>query len=290
VQICRYTAAMAGLHPQVVHFTIVLAILGVAFRLLSLLGRPAFASPTASTLLLLAALSGFVSAQTGDAAHGPVERIPGVRDAVVEHEAWGERARNILIVVGLIELVGLAMWRSSRLRTVHITAAVVGLVAVAFVYEAAEHGGDLVYSYAGGPGIRSGDPEDVQRLLLAGLYHQTLKDREAGHLTEAGELAAFAARRFPNDIEVRLFAAESMLLDRKDPQAAIAALASIDVPPDNRILRTRRATLQADAFEQAGQKDAAVAVLQPIVEAYPTNTRLKQRLDELKGAGPAEAR
>ena len=116
---------------------------------------------------------------------------------------------------------------------------------------------------------------------------KVINDR-LGH--EAGELAAFAARRFPNDIEVRLFAAESMLLDRKDPQAAIAALASIDVPPDNRILRTRRATLQADAFEQAGQKDAAVAVLQPIVEAYPTDTRLKQRLDELKGAGPAEAR
>jgi predicted Zn-dependent protease len=182
------------------------------------------------------------------------------------------------------------MWRSSRLRMVHMAAAVVGLVAVAFVYEAAEHGGDLVYSYAGGPGIRSGDPQDVQRLLLAGLYHQTLKDREAGNLAQAGELASFAARRFPNDTEVRLFAAESLLLDRKDPQAAIAALATIDVPPDNRILRIRRATLQADAFEQAGQKDAAVAVLQPIVEAYPTNTRLKQRLDELKGAGPAEAR
>jgi uncharacterized membrane protein len=281
---------MAGLHPQVVHFTIVLAIIGVAFRLLSLYGRPAFASPAASTLLLLAALSGLLSAQTGDAAHEPVEQMPGLRPAVQDHEAWGERARNVLLIVGVIELVGLAMWRSSRRRTVHIAAAVVGVVAVLCVYEASEHGGDIVYGYAGGPGIRSGDPEDVERLLLAGLYQQSMKDREAGNLAAASELAALAARRFPNDTEVRLFAAESLLVDNKDPQSAIAALAAIDVPADNRILRTRRAALQADAFEMAGQKDAAVAVLQPIVEAYPTNTRLKQRLDALKGAGPAEAR
>jgi uncharacterized membrane protein len=34
---------MEGLHPQIVHFTIALVVMGVAFRLISLLGRPAFA-------------------------------------------------------------------------------------------------------------------------------------------------------------------------------------------------------------------------------------------------------
>ena len=47
--------------------------------------------------------------------------------------------------------------------------------------------------------------------------------------------------------------------------------------------------MQADAFEAAGQKDAAVAILQPIVEAYPTNARLKQRLEALKGQAVASA-
>jgi uncharacterized membrane protein len=40
---------MAALHPQVVHFTIVPTIIGVAFRLVSLVGKPAFASPAATT-------------------------------------------------------------------------------------------------------------------------------------------------------------------------------------------------------------------------------------------------
>jgi uncharacterized membrane protein len=278
---------MAELHPQVVHFTVALAFTGVAFRLVSLLGRPAFAGPTAAVLLLLAALFGFVSAQSGTAAHGPVERAPGARPPVMDHEAWGERARNMLLIVGVIELVGLALVRSPKAKVVRIAAASIGVVALFFVYEAAEHGGDLVYSYAGGVGIRSGDPKDVERLLLAGLYHQSLQDRKAGNREQAAELVSLAARRFPADAEVRLLAAESLLIDQRNAQGAIDALAAIEVPADNRVLRTRRATLQADAFEAAGQKDAAIAILQPIVEAFPTNVRLKERLDALRGAGPA---
>lgn len=274
---------MAALHPQVVHFTIVLAIIGVAFRLVSLFGRPSFASPAATTLLLLAAVSGVVSAQSGTAAHGPVERAPGARPAVTEHEEWGERARTALLVLGVVELAGLALRRSSKAAAINIAAAVVGVAAVFCVYEAGEHGGELVYAYAGGVGIRSGDPKDVERLMLTGLYQQGLQDRKAGRTKEAADLFALAARRFPDDTEVRLLAAESLLLDGKNPQAAIDALAAVSVAPDNRILATRRATLQADAFEAAGQKDAAIAVLQPVVEAFPTNTRLKQRLDGLKG-------
>ena len=83
---------MAELHPQIVHFTIALAFLGVAFRLISLIGRPAFAGPTAAVLLILAALFGFFATQSGAAAHGPVERAPGARRPVTDHEAWGERA------------------------------------------------------------------------------------------------------------------------------------------------------------------------------------------------------
>jgi uncharacterized membrane protein len=78
---------LAALHPQIVHFTIVLAIVGAAFRVVSLLGKPAFASPAATTLLLLAALSSVASVQSGTDAHGPVERVPGARTAVQEHDS-----------------------------------------------------------------------------------------------------------------------------------------------------------------------------------------------------------
>src|SRR2546426_12629456 len=57
---------------------------------------------------------------------------------------------------------------------------VVGLMVAVSLYEAAEHGGDLVYGYAGGVGVRSGDPADVARLLVAGLYQQAMLDRRQG--------------------------------------------------------------------------------------------------------------
>lgn len=276
--------AMAEIHPQIVHFTIVLVILGVAFRLLSLLGRVTFAGPAAATLLILAAGAAVLSVQSGAAAHGPVERVPGSRPAVVEHEEWGERARNVVLLLGAVELLALALRRSPRVRYVQAASAVVGVVAVLAVYEAGKHGGELVYNYAGGVGIRSGDPQDVERLMLAGLYHQAQAERQAGHGAESASLIGVAARHFPADLEVQLMAAESLLVDQMNPAAAIEALAGIDLPQNNRILRTRRATLQADSFVAAGDTASATHALEAILAEFP-NPRLQQRLDALK-AGP----
>ena len=271
---------LAALHPQVVHFAVALTIVGALFRVVSLLRRPAWVSPAATTLLLMAALAGFVSAQSGTAAHGPVERVPGARPAVQEHEEWGERARNILFLVAVIEIVGLALRHTPKAAVVNGVAAVASVVAVGAMYEAGEHGGKLVYSYAGGIGIRSGDPKDVERLLLAGYYQQAMADRKAGRSDSAAQLIKDAAGRFGADPEIHLVAAESILLDQKNPQGAIDALASMEPPPQ---LRVRRGMLQADAFEAMGQKDAAVAVLQALVSQTP-NPRVQQRLDKLKGA------
>ena len=150
------------------------------------------------------------------------------------------------------------------------------------LYEAGEHGGQLVYSYAGGVGIRSGDPADVSRLLLAGLYNGAQAERKAGRLDEASKLMTLAAERHPNDAEVQLAASESLLLDRKDPRAAIEKLRSIQPPQDNRSLRIRHGMLTADALEAAGQKEGAAAVVQALVTEYPDVARLKQRLETLK--------
>jgi uncharacterized membrane protein len=271
----------AALHPQVVHFTIVLAIVGVAFRVVSLLGRPAFAGPAATTLLVGAALAAVVSVQTGTAAHGPVERVPGSRPAVTEHEEAGERARMVLLALGALELVGLAMRRSPKVKIVNAAAAALGLVAVFAVYEAAEHGGELVYNYAGGIGLRSGDPQDVERLLLAGYYHQAMAERAAGRSQQAAALIGDAADRHPDDLELQLLVAESFIVDTKSPEAAAAALTRIQIPPDNRLLGLRRATLLADAYEAMGQKAAAVAALESVLQSFP-NPRLQQRLDNLR--------
>ena len=272
---------MGALHPQVVHFTIVLAIVGVAFRLVSLVGKPAFVGPAATTLLLLAAASSVVSVRSGTAAHGPVERAPGARPAVMEHEEWGERTQTALLIVGAIEILGLFLRRSPKVRLVHSLAAIAGLAAVFCVYETGEHGGELVYSYAGGVGIRSGDPKDVERLLLAGYYHQAQAERNAGRSDQAADLLAAAAARFPADPEVQMLAADSLLRDRKNPQGALDALARVTLPRDNRFMAFQHSTLQADAYEALGRKDAAASALEAVLKTFP-NPRLQQRVDALR--------
>jgi len=272
---------MAYFHPQLVHFAIALLVVGVILRLISLAGRPAFVAPAAFTLLLVGTVAATLAVQSGVAAHGPVERVPGSRDAVVEHEEWGIRTRNVFFAVIAIEAVAFLLWRSPRRRMALIASGVVGLAGLFCLYEAGEHGGELVYGYAGGVGIRSGNTKDVERLLLAGYYHQALAERSAGRADQAATLFSAAAARFPTDPEVRMLEAESMLRDRDNPQGALDALAKIDLPPGNRFMAFQRATLQADAHEALGQKDAAASALESVVKTFP-NPRLQQRIDALR--------
>jgi uncharacterized membrane protein len=277
---------MATYHPQIVHFVIALLGVGVVLRVISLLGRPAFVGPMATTLLLLGTTASVFAVTSGDAAHGPVERVPGSRPAVEEHEEWGIRTRNVFLGVAALELVALALHRSNKRTWAKGAAAALGLVGLGCLYEAGEHGGHLVYGYAGGVGIRSGDPKDVENLLLAGLYHQALQDRAQGRAADAAALMDLAARRFPSEPEVQLAAAESLLLDRKDPATALELLNRIAVPDDNRAARLRQGNLRVDALVAAGQREAAIGVLDSLLTAYPDNAALRRRLTELKEKPP----
>ena len=275
---------MAAYHPQIVHFAVALLAIGVVFRALSLAGRPTFLGPAAITLLTLGTVAAVLAAASGDAAHGPIERIPGARAAVTLHEAWGERTRTVFLGVVALEAVGFLFMRSPKRRYFTVTSVAVGLVGLACLYQAGEYGGRLVYGYAGGVGTRSGDPQDVGRLLLAGLYGEAQVERQAGHASNAADLLSQAGKRFPDDIEVQLAVAESTLLDRKDAAAALAALRNITPARENRPLRIRHGLLMADALEAAGQRDGAAAVVQALLTDFPNVPRIKQRLDALTSA------
>ena len=247
--------SLAYYHPWIVHFAIALLVVGVVFRLISLAGRAAFTGPAALTLLLLGTGAAVIAVQSGDDVHGPVERVPGARDMVKEHEEWGERTRNVFFLVVALELLALILRKRGRSRPLHIASALVGLGGLFCLYEASEHGGDLVYSYAGGVGVRSGNPEDIGRLLLAGIYHQAQLERRQGRLEEAARLFEEMARRFPESPSVQLLAAESLLEDRHDATAALSTLEGITIPEDNRRLVYRSGLLLADALRAAGEKE-----------------------------------
>lgn len=276
--------SLATFHPVVVHFAIALAVAGVLLRVLSLSGRAAWSGPAAATLLLTVALAFAAADRSGKDAHGPVERVPGSAQAVIAHEEWGERAYRTFAVVALLELVALAFRRRGWAKPVLLASALVGVGGLYPLYQAGARGGELVYSYAGGVGIRSGAPEDVGRLLLAGLHHQAQLDRKAQRPQDAAALIELAARRFPADPGVQLAAAESLLLDRQDAAAATAALQALSVPADDRRLRMRRGFLLADALERGGDRQAAISTLEQLSAELPGNARLEKRLDELRAA------
>ena len=272
-------------HPQIVHFVIALLFVGVGARVLSLLPLPprlGFLSPAAAVLVILGSVASVVAAEAGDQTHDVVERIPGARAAVQDHERWGERARNVFIAVGLLEIAGLALVGRRAARGVQIAAAVVGVAGLAVLYEAGEHGGELVYAYAGGVGTRSGDSADVTRLIVAGLYNGALQDRAAGRPTDAARLLQELGRRMPNDTNVRFLQIESTLRDARNPAGALAALDSVSVPANDRRLQVRLGSLRADALAAAGKKDSARAVIQGLLARFGNNPRLKQQLDRMQ--------
>jgi uncharacterized membrane protein len=268
-------------HPILVHFPIALTYVAAGGRLLWVVLRREWLSNAATALWVCATLGAFAATYTGDQAHGPVERVPGSREAVTEHEDWGKRSRNLLIGISLIELGALAL-SGNRQKGLRYVSAAAGLVAMFFMFETGEHGGDLVYSYAGGVGIRTGDSADVERLLLAGLFHQAQRDRAAGRIEDAAVLTRELARRFPNDSTVRLLAIESMLRDSKNPVGALTALDSIQPPKTSRGLYLNAAILRADALNAVGQRDSARALLNALTSDYPTSARLRAKLDSLR--------
>ncbi len=105
--------------------------------------------------------------------------------------------------------------------------------------------------------------------------------RAEGRSSAAAELFEELARRFPSDTTVRFLAIESLVQDRKDGRAALAALAQLGIPAEDRRLRLRHDLLKVDAFAAAGQGDSARAILQRLATDFPDNPRIKERLAKL---------
>jgi uncharacterized membrane protein len=281
---------IAQFHPQIVHFVIALLLVGVAMRVVSLTGKLRFTLPAGFTLLLIGTVAAWLAVKSGTDAHGPVERIPGARAAVMEHEEHGQLALKVFYVVALLEIAAVLMsMRPTLVRRaywVYVASALVGLFGAFELYETGEHGGALVYSYAGGPGLRTGDPADNERLLLAGLYNQAMADRRAKKSAEAAELMALMAKRYPLDTNVQILNAESLLLDAKKPTDALTAINLVSVAPNDSRLKARVATLKADIYLSLGTKDAARKMLADAIASMPAGApqaaRLKAKMDSIK--------
>jgi uncharacterized membrane protein len=268
-------------HPEITEFAVVLLVTGVIARWISLTGKLQFTRPGAAALLLLGTLAAILAVHSGTQAHELAERVPGIGPAVNAHEEAGKWVRNVFLVVALIELIALALvsrpkWR----RWTEVVSAVVCLAGGAAVFRAGDLGGDLVFDYAGGVGIRSGDPADVGHLLTAGLYEQAMVARKARRSGEADTLLTLLDRLHPDDPSVELVYAQSLLEDRKDPKAALAVLNRIQGPDSLGFMKARVAFAKVDVFAAAGMNDSARATLTALAAQFKDNARLSQRIKD----------
>ncbi len=270
---------LASMHPYIVHVVIGFGIAGIMFRILSLTGRFTWSGQAAAWLIILAAAASVVAVKSGAAAHGPIEQIPGVRVAVQPHEEWGERTRNLFLVIGAVELLWLVF--ASRRTAIRLVSAALGIAGLFAIYETGKAGGALVYEYAGGPGLRTGNPEDVSRLLVAGQYEQAMLDRRTGNATDAAALIEELARRNPDNPDIRMLSIDSKIRDRHDPASALAALDSMP-PSDNPRIQRSMTLTRVNALIALGMKDSARALVAELVKAVPQSTRYKALLDSLK--------
>jgi hypothetical protein len=201
----------------------------------------------------------------------------------MEHEEWGIRARNIFLAVAVLELIAaaLASRKPQQARVFAMGAAAIGLVGVGALYEAGEHGGELVYNYAGGIGIRSGNPQDVGNLLVAGLYHQAGLDRAAGKGADGAALIDLAAARNPQNFELQLISVEWTTDVKKDPADALRRLDQMTLPVGDNRLKIRAAMARSSALAASGNLEAAKQVLLTLKSEFPTSPQIQRRLDEL---------
>ena len=273
---------IGAFHPQIIHFVIVLGIVGVILRLVSFTPFFTWSREAAMPFLVAAAVAGVTAAKSGDDAHDVPERIPGAREAVHDHEESGELARNILLGIALLEVGAFALRKKEKVaRGLLMASGLAGIAAFWAIYEAGEHGGEVVYEYAGGVGTRSGEAEDVQNLLVAGLYNQSRLAREAGRLDEAARLIEELARQRPDDPNVKFLLVESQLKDRNDAAGALAAAAALQGDPENPFFAMRRGLLMSDAYVALGHPDSAKMVLTTLAERFPESRTIKGALAKL---------
>jgi uncharacterized membrane protein len=146
------------LHPAIVHFPIVLILLGAVGAIAALIMPRSELLKLAALLLSLGAAGAIAAAWSGDEDEDLAEKAGTRAEQVLdEHEEWGERARNAAIIAALSAVIAaVSLKRAPRIsRSVAALTAVVAIAASWCVAEAGHYGGRLVYEH--GVGVRQGN-------------------------------------------------------------------------------------------------------------------------------------
>ncbi len=168
------------LHPALVHFPIVLILVGSAFSITALYWRKSTLLPWITAILFLAgAVGAVVAVQTGERDQEFIGELAGAAEQLLdEHEDWAKRTQ-LFAIVAAVFATGTALgarWPRWALALSVLTV-LASLGASYCVYETGHRGGKLVYQHAVGVS-RSGAIAPAANLTPHGKKQQSGEDTD----------------------------------------------------------------------------------------------------------------
>lgn len=155
-------ALPSPLHPAVVHFPIVLLLLGAVAAVAAVFIRRWQLPGIAAALCVLGAAGATLAVQTGDREGELAGDTPAIASWVDLHEEWAERTQVAAIIAALLA-VGAAVitrWPMAA-RTLGVATALGAMVSAWCVIETGHHGGQLVYRHGAGVNLVSAGANDI---------------------------------------------------------------------------------------------------------------------------------
>lgn len=154
------------LHPAVVHFPIVLLLIGAGVAVISIFVNRWNLTWISAALLIMGAVGAFIAVETGEESREILGKLVGdTQQLVDDHQEWAERteiAAGISATLAVLAAVGSITAPFGKMKifcclsrpTIHyalrsLTAAM-ALISCFVVYQTARRGGELVYDYGVG--------------------------------------------------------------------------------------------------------------------------------------------
>jgi len=146
------------LHPAIVHFPIVLLLLGAPLAIVAVFVRKWHLPVLVAMVLALGAAGAVVATVTGGEEAEMAGELTAHVDTVLEtHEDWGERARNFGVIAAVLAVLSAALARKPDVaRIVGAAAAIAAIASALSVAQAGHYGGQMVYKYGIGVNASAG--------------------------------------------------------------------------------------------------------------------------------------
>ncbi|XHR29272.1 MAG: DUF2231 domain-containing protein [Chthoniobacteraceae bacterium] len=153
------------LHPAVVHFPIVLLLVGAGVMVVAVFLRRWNLDWIAAVLLLMGAAGAWAAVETGEASRELLGRLSGEALGLIDsHQEWGQKTGVVAIIAAMLAVLA-ALTRSipkawarpfgggmspAMQHGFRVIAAIAALVSCYFVYQTARRGGEAVYGHGVG--------------------------------------------------------------------------------------------------------------------------------------------